>query len=216
MNDAVDPPALDAEPADDALVPATPQTEDPVLSRRDLLRWGIIIELGTLSVAIGLAFVSGQHFWKGIQFNWSDIAIGCLAMLPMMAVFFKAHKLRELVRELFGPALAKASVGELFLIAALAGLCEESLFRGVLEPWLANVHWFVGFFGANLLFGLAHAATRSYFLLATIFGMCLSLLAWGIGEPNLLRAIVCHAVYDFLAFLWLARIQRRMDAGTGR
>lgn len=187
----------------------------PSFSRRDFVKWGLVIELGTLALAIGLAFLSGEHFWNEIVFAPGDILVGCAAALPMMVVFFKARRLGELVRKLLGPALAEASFVELLLIAVLAGVCEEALFRGVLEPWVARIHWFVGFFGVNLLFGALHAVTRHYFLLATGFGMYLSLLNWGIGEPNLLRSIVCHALYDLLAFLWLARLQRRKTLGIG-
>ena len=47
---------------------------------------------------------------------------------------------------------------------------------------------------------------------ATLFGAYLSLLTWAIGEPNLLRPIVCHALYDFIAFCWLASIERRRES----
>jgi hypothetical protein len=180
----------------------------PSFTRREFIKWGLIIELGTLAIAVGLAFLSGEHFWKEIRFDATDALIGCLAALPLMIVFFFARQLGELVRKLLGPALAESSLAELLLIALLAGICEEALFRGVLEPWVHRLHWFVGFFGVNLLFGALHAVTRNYFFLATGFGMFLSLLNWGIGEPNLLRSIACHVVYDFLAFLWLARLHR--------
>jgi hypothetical protein len=188
--------------------------DEPTFSRRQFVTWGLGIELATLAVAIGLAFLSGQHFWQGINWNVADIAIGCLAALPMMVVFSTAGDLRELVRRLLGPALAEASKAELFFIAVLAGVCEEALFRGVLEPWWSGPHWIVGFLTANLVFGLLHAVTRNYLILATAFGMYLSLLTWTIAPPNLLRAIVCHAVYDFVAFLWLARLQRRQTPGN--
>jgi hypothetical protein len=189
----------------------------PVLTRREFVRWGLAIELVTLGLAIGLAFISGQHFWEGMSFGPRDFVIGCLAALPMLVVFYLARDTRELVGRLLGPAMREASLLELFLVAVMAGLCEEALFRGVLEPWWSWPHWIVGFASANLLFGLLHALSWKYLLLATAFGAYLSFLTWGIGSPNLLRAIVCHAVYDFLAFAWLARLhrtdQRRLGIG---
>ncbi len=181
----------------------------PMFTRRDLVVWGVSIELATLLVAIGLAYLSGQHFWRGIRFSWSDAAIGCAAVGPMLLVFVLARDLREIVRRLLGPAMAEASLFQLALIALLAGVCEEALFRGVLEPWWTGSHWLIGFVGTSLLFGMLHAVSWSYFAIATLFGAYLSLITWGIGEPNLLRAIVCHALYDFVAFLWLARLQRK-------
>ena len=53
----------------------------------------------------------------------------------------------------------------------------------------------------SLLFGLAHALTRTYAVLATLVGFYLGFLFWLTG--NLLAPILAHAVYDFVALVYL-------------
>lgn len=214
MNEAdADPIAAAAQPP--SIESRCDLADEPAFTRRQFVVWGLMIESATLLIAVGLALLSGQHFWRGIEYAWFDVLVGCAAAAPMLVIFWLAHDLRRLVGRLLGPALASASVSELVAVAVLAGVCEEALFRGVLEPWWSGGHWLVGFVGANVVFGLLHAVNLSYFVLATLFGAYLSLVTWGMGEPNLLRAIVCHAFYDFVAFWWLAKLQRNTAAMGG-
>jgi membrane protease YdiL (CAAX protease family) len=106
----------------------------------------------------------------------------------------------QVVRPLFGDC----GVGDLALIALLAGLGEELLFRGLLqgalalwlEPWAAVAL-------TGVLFGLMHPITPAYFVLATLAGVYLGWAALAGG--NLLVPVVAHAVYDFVALLYLLR-----------
>ena len=84
----------------------------------------------------------------------------------------------------------KAAVGKALLES------EELLFRGVLHP-LAGPFW------SNVLFGLAHFITPTYAVLAGLLGAYLG----GLLElsENLLAPIITHGLYDFLAFLVVAR-----------
>ena len=72
-----------------------------------------------------------------------------------------------------------------------------------------------GLIGASVLFGLAHAASWTYLLYAATIGALLSWLTYGwpglpfpAEAPNLLRPIIAHAVYDYIAFLWIVRDYR--------
>lgn len=90
------------------------------------------------------------------------------------------------------------------LVAVLAGVGEELLFRGVLQTLL--IRWttlIVGLLAASLLFGLAHALSRIYFLLATLIGLYLGCLV--IQCNDLVSVMVAHALYDFLALAYLSR-----------
>ena len=97
-----------------------------------------------------------------------------------------------------------ASVGQLALVATLAGVGEELLFRGVLQTILG---WWMlpaaSIVIASLLFGLAHALSKVYFLLATAIGLFLGGLTWYFND--LVAPIVAHAVYDFIALMYLTR-----------
>ena len=62
--------------------------------------------------------------------------------------------------------------------------------------------------GTNIIFALVHSLTPAYALLAAVFGFYLSWLAEAPGSPNLLRPIVTHAVYDYIAVVWIIREYR--------
>jgi membrane protease YdiL (CAAX protease family) len=91
---------------------------------------------------------------------------------------------------------------DLLGIAALAGLGEEMFFRGAVQGSLQ--HW-VPFWAAlvisSVFFGLMHAVTPTYALLAAGLGVYLGLV-WYYTD-NLLVVTLAHALYDFLALLYL-------------
>jgi uncharacterized protein len=94
------------------------------------------------------------------------------------------------------------------LIAALAGVGEELLFRGFLQTKL--IDWTnapIGLVLASLLFGAAHALSKTYFLLATLIGLFFGWLA--VHYHDLVAPIVAHTVYDFVALTYIARTRHR-------
>ena len=110
------------------------------------------------------------------------------------------------------------SAAQFALIALLAGVGEELLFRGVIQSKLSQ--WTspaAGLILASLLFGAAHALSRLYFLLATVIGLYLGWFAQYFGE--LVTPIVAHSLYDFLALVYLSKTsqrrgRRKSDIGT--
>ena len=114
------------------------------------------------------------------------------------------RRLVALVTAQIGPALAGCSAAELGVLAVAAGVSEEALFRGVIQAgltralpaWLALVL-------ASAAFGLVHFASRTYTVLAGIIGVYLGALF--LVQGSLLAPIVTHALYDFVALLYVAR-----------
>jgi len=95
------------------------------------------------------------------------------------------------------------------ILASIAGLSEELLFRGVIQPWIeSSCGLTAGLIGSNIIFGLAHAVTPLYAVLAALVGMYLSLSMDYGGDRNLLLPVVIHGLYDFLAFIALIRSYR--------
>jgi membrane protease YdiL (CAAX protease family) len=114
------------------------------------------------------------------------------------------RRLVALVEERLGLHLADASAGGIVLLAALAGLGEELLFRGVVQEWLAARYGLLlGVVGASVLFGLGHWLSASYAVLAALIGAWLGLVF--VLSGNLLAPIVAHAAYDVVALAVLAR-----------
>ncbi len=169
----------------------------------------VAFEAGLGVLAIGLALLFGLSPWLDLDFGLDGWSAGMLATLPLLLglwVFDKAHSgwardLQEFVRHKVVPLFRGASRGGIMLVALAAGIGEELLFRGVIQAGLENL---IGPWGglviASLLFGLAHAMTRSYFIVTTIIGLYLGLLYQWTG--NLLVPILVHFLYDWVALQW--------------
>jgi membrane protease YdiL (CAAX protease family) len=122
---------------------------------------------------------------------------------------------KQFLADVLVPLLGPCNVLELALIALLAGVSEELLFRGVVQAVLVrelSFGW--GLFLTSVLFGLLHAITLGYALLATALSVYLGLV-W-VGSENLLAPIVAHFLYDFVALVYLLRGSRgNREQGQG-
>lgn len=137
---------------------------------------------------------------------------GLLATLPMLVIFWllvnsnwpMMRQLREQVQWLIDEMFPSRSIGQFAMVAILAGVGEELLFRGTLQSvlgsWTSPV---IGLVITSLLFGLAHALSKLYFLFAVAVG---AFLGWMTLRYNdLVAPMVAHGVYDFLALVYLSR-----------
>lgn len=145
--------------------------------------------------------LTGSVAWRSI-----------LALLPMLALLAFGlrtswdplvrlrQQVESLVRQIFGsvPWLGLAAV------AMAAGLGEELLFRGALQPlavrWLGVAG---GLCAVSFLFGALHAASMAYFVFATAVGLYLGWLTQHFND--LVAPIAVHAAYDFVAIMLLVR-----------
>jgi len=187
-----------------------------ITNRVEFLNLAGLVEGGTLLTALGWGWLVGVSPWETVHWRWEAVAVALLATLPMLAVFYVASGPRTVAIEMLGQALSRCRLYDLVVLAALAGFGEELLFRGVLQPWMAEWNAVFAFIVTNIAFGLMHAVTPSYALVAAGVGMYLSWLAYGIGEPNVLRAIIAHGVYDAIAFGLIVREYRRThEVGEG-
>jgi predicted enzyme related to lactoylglutathione lyase len=117
--------------------------------------------------------------------------------------------MRRIEREV-APIFQGIGPGGLALLAALAGIGEETLFRGVLQPWLAAaIPVWPAVLITGVVFGALHPVSPTYVLLAGLAGAYFGALLVLTG--NLLAPIVAHAGYDFVALLVLARLKPAED-----
>ncbi len=128
--------------------------------------------------------------------------------------------------DLIVPMFQNCTWVELAAISLLAGLGEELLFRGVFQaamaqwtgdflphsPAAAMVGDWIALVAVAILFGLLHAVNVAYAVLATLMGLYLGWLWMATG--NLAVPIVAHAVYDFLALVYILH-GRRGEAEGG-
>lgn len=140
---------------------------------------------------------------------------GVLASLPLLGLFWLTlharHRLLAAVRAVLEkrlrPVVESASIPQLAVISLLAGIGEETLFRGALQGGLC-AHWGYGpaLVVASLAFGAAHAVSISYSIVATVIGALLGIEYLVTG--TLWTPIITHASYDFLALVYWLRIYR--------
>lgn len=179
----------------------------------------VAIEGGLALVAVVLAGLFGLRLREQMpEFGpplTAAVVRGVAVTLPMLAVFFAlVHSsqpglvhLRQQVTALIGEMFPAASLGQFLLIALLAGVGEEALFRGVMQSligqWTSPV---AGLVLTSLAFGMAHALSKLYFALATLIGLC---FGWLVLQYNdLVAPMVAHSLYDFVALVYISRLAR--------
>jgi hypothetical protein len=192
-------------------------------TRSDGFAIAVVVEGGLALIALGLAWLF--HVTLRDMFPpvgpplMNAIMRGLLATLPMLAVFLllvnsnwpMMRQLREQVQWLIDEMFPSRSIGQFAMVAVLAGVGEELLFRGtmqsILGSWTTPV---IGLVITSLLFGLAHALSKLYFLFAVAVG---AFLGWMTLKYNdLVAPMVAHGVYDFLALVYLSR--RKVQPGS--
>jgi membrane protease YdiL (CAAX protease family) len=185
------------------------------VSRRQLMILAILTEGGLAVVAVALGWWFGLDPWDHLRVDPSALLWGVLITLPLLAGFFVCTWLpvgplgpiKQFVDRVVKPMFRQCTLLDLALIAALAGLGEELLFRGVVQPYL--VEWLglaAGLALASILFGLAHPITPGYVLLAALVGLY---LGWCAHQfDNLFEVVLAHALYDFVGLVYLVRFDK--------
>lgn len=183
----------------------------------DFFKKACTFEASLILVAAVLGWIANINPFADLHFSESAIACGVIGAIPLFLMFLALEqiqaepviKIKNMLFETLGPSLHRYHWTDLFILAAIAGLSEELLFRGVIQPWMES-SWGIpaALVGSNIIFGLAHAVTPLYAVLAALVGIYLSLsLDYG-GDRNLLLPIIIHGLYDFLAFVSLMRAYR--------
>jgi membrane protease YdiL (CAAX protease family) len=183
----------------------------------DFFKSACLFEASLILVAIGLGWIASINPFENIYFSEVAVLYGVIGTVPLFLMFLALErtpgesvvKIKNLLLNTLGPGLHSYHWTDLLILASIAGLSEELLFRGVIQPWIEN-SWgaTAGLIVSNILFGLVHAVTPLYAVLAFLVGIYLGLsLTYG-GETNLLVPIIIHGFYDFLAFVVLMRIYR--------
>lgn len=193
------------------------ETDDLSNIRREFLRMATLFQGGLLLLALGLAWLGGIDLGKQLHVTGAAVAWGVGATMPMLALFVVTYRfpvgplgrIKGFLHEVLGPPLAQCRWYDLVFVALLAGCSEELLFRGVLQSWIGRWGAVTGLLASNVIFGLAHAVTPTYAVLAGLLGIYLGLVFTITGEANLVPAILCHALYDLVAFFVVQREARK-------
>jgi len=152
-----------------------------------------------------------------------SVFLGTLAAFPLWLGLVAINRvpwrpfqeLADFVDLKITPLFDNCSLADKTIISLSAGIAEEALFRGVLQAGLAVLMARVlpipfaltlAVAISAIIFGVVHWVTTTYAILATLIGVYLSLL-W-LATGNILAPIACHAVYDFVALVYMTRHRR--------
>jgi membrane protease YdiL (CAAX protease family) len=183
----------------------------------DFFKAACLFEASLTVVALILGWIAHVNPFEKLYFSQTALIVGIIGTVPLFLLFLALEKMqgdsiatiRKLLLQTLGSALHRYHWSDLFTLAAIAGISEELLFRGVIQPWLeSTLGMAAGLIGCNILFGLVHSVTPLYALMATVVGIYFSLSMDYGGDRNLLTPIIIHALYDFLAFVALMRAYR--------
>jgi len=168
---------------------------------------------------VGVAAIVGALLHHGMfeELRWRamDAVWGLASVGPMLLGFSWtlrsdakfAADIRRFFEHVARPVFGGWSLLQLAIISALAGICEEALFRGALQGGLVRlIGTAPALLAASVVFGLAHPISKQYIVAAAAIGVLLGELL--ILTGNLLAPIVAHAVYDFCALVWFLRFHR--------
>ncbi len=177
-------------------------------ARNAIVLLAVLVEGGLVVLAWLLGWLLHRPPIPEIHWSAGDVlwAVGLtvppvvLALVLLRWPIGPFARVRRFTHEVLVPVLAPCTLIDLVGIAALAGLGEEMLFRGIFQAVFSSwLGWVWGLILASILFGLLHAVTFTYALLATVLGLYLGWL-W-VRTENLLVPIVVHGLYD-LVLLW--------------
>lgn len=194
----------------------------PDKTRRHLILIAFAFEGGLGLLGVAIAWLAGiplaQQIWPlaGLlqAIGTGLVATGPLVVLLLVLIRCRSRPIVDLLRQVKGllrVLFARGNVWQVAAVALAAGFGEEILFRGALQPLVAN--WtspLVGLVATSLLFGVVHAATPAYFAFATLVGFYLGGLA--LWTDEILSASIAHALYDFFAIIYLLAHMRRIGS----
>lgn len=194
-------------------------TNPPAISRLRILTLTLQVEGGLFVVACVLGLLTGVRFWERVETSAPALASALALTLPLLAGMGVASlapvpvvkQIRRDIERIL-PLFRNCTVMDLLLISLLAGIGEEALFRGVLQPLLAGpIGTIPALILVALLFGAVHPVSFAYVVFAAGIGLYLGAIQ--IWSDNLFVPAAVHGLYDFAALVYLLRIypQERMS-----
>lgn len=169
---------------------------------------GIVLIGGLATWLMGVRDLTGHPGWAGA------VTVGLVgSILTYLLLSYLARRPGPIRHSMFGHMRQLQNFANefswpvLIVLAVLAGLGEELLFRGAVQGWLAwHLNDAFAILIASLLFGLVHYLSFTYFVMATGLGLVLGVAYW--LTDSLLLVMVWHAVYDMIALYSLRRHPR--------
>jgi membrane protease YdiL (CAAX protease family) len=133
---------------------------------------------------------------------WGIAAAAALSAINLTLLRARGNRwpgdsLRHVCRVIVRPLFEHVNWAQIVVVSLLAGVAEELLFRGLLQPLL-------GLPAASLVFGAVHVGGRSFIGYGAWAACIGALFGWlMVVTGGLLAPIVAHAVYDAIALAYV-------------
>lgn len=173
---------------------------------------------------VGVAWLIGWFVdinpFANLSLDGNALYLGIVGTIPLFLLFLLFYRyplgpleaIKNSLLDILGPVFSRCGWFELAILAMVAGVSEEVLFRGLLQPWLEGIAGRSGgLILSNVLFGLLHWITPMYALIAGLIGFYLGLMMDITASRHLSTPIVIHGLYDFLAFMIVAEAYRLQE-----
>lgn len=208
----------------DSPLPPVPTGADEHEITQSFLGTAYRVQSGMILVALVIGGFFSRPPWELFEWTGTAFLVGFLGTIPLAGAMFALEyvpfegfrRIRDMLVNRIAPLMAAATAKKLFVLAILVGIGEELIFRGLLQNWLMlqmNVHWAILI--SSVVFALCHFISPTYVVL--VFGISLYLgysAIWFTATDNslnLVPPILIHALYDFLAFLYLLHAWRKQQ-----
>lgn len=191
--------------------------------QKDVLQAALISE--TILFVIALTWAYFRNIDLHLLPSHAQFVTGLYASGPIIAFNFALFVIlirrkkyvvyQKFFEEVVAPLCANLNIVSALLVSLAAGIGEEVLFRGILNPELASLLGeTVGIALGAFVFAWIHfiGNVRAYwqvFLFYYLFSLYFSYLV--LDTANLPVAITCHATYDFAAILYVRYLSRRIS-----
>ena len=187
-----------------------------VAPRTSIVALAVVFEAGIGVLALILGWALAIPLVDQLLITPKTVAWGMAATVPMVVVlailasmqWSPCRKLLARVRDVAAPLFRDCSVWQLGIVALAAGMAEELLFRGVLQMEGTRIAGAAtAIVLTSLVFGAMHALTPLYAIFA---GFVSAYLGWlMVATDSLVPPIVAHAMYDWIALMYLVRYDRQ-------
>ena len=175
------------------------------MSPKRILVLAVLGESVLAGIALLWARAAGLPLERGAFYSSLGLGLAAAGGLALVNYLVLRHapdvagvrSIRRLYRDAFRPLFRRVGVVEIVGISVAAGVGEELLFRGVIQPTL-------GLVPASLLFGALHIGGGGSVVFgawAAGLGGALGLLA--IASGGWLAPAVAHVVYDAAALAYI-------------
>ena len=162
-----------------------------------VLGWGIMAHFGPVTLTNSLQGGAPLPMQAGLGLMVGSV-VGFLAWNMVNLPFFR--KTRDFFVDIIGPL--KLNWTEVVMVSCCAGIGEEILFRGAVQPHLGIV-W------TSILFVALHGYLNPFDSRMTTYGLfmilAICLLGWVAVKYGLITAIVAHTVIDVILLYLLTR-----------